>query len=215
MFKNCARAENEICLCQFGLYTGKSHILRTPGYQQQVHPARGRATGEQHCRGWCSGNETAESLGWTQKIHAWGGLQNEIQSTRIFVKSRKLSFPQKLPLETTFHPWNSAAYTCFFFSGWRSADGSAHTASWHIPKHRKHKGSRDLVHHLEIKLSSQACLPRLWLTAAAEHMLGSACKINHKIHTSRTVFLELWEQKDSKQLKHFQNQFSNNNLSSW
>lgn len=115
MFKNCARAENEICLCQFGLYTGKSHILRTPGYQQQVHPARGRATGEQHCRGWCSGNETAESLGWTQKIHAWGGLQNEIQSTRIFVKSRKLSFPQKLPLETTFHPWNSAAYTCFFF----------------------------------------------------------------------------------------------------
>lgn len=40
MFKNCARVENEICLCQFGLYTGKSHILRTPNCQQQVHPAQ-------------------------------------------------------------------------------------------------------------------------------------------------------------------------------
>lgn len=130
--------------------------------------------GEQHCKGWCSGNERAESLGWTQKIQAWGGLQNAIRSTSMFVKTRKSPFPQTLPLEITFHPWNSAAYS-WLFSGWCSSDGSAHTGSWHIPKHRKHKGSRDLVHHLEIKQSSQACLLRLWLTAAAQHMLGSAC----------------------------------------
>lgn len=145
-------------------------------------------------------------LGWAPE---WNPEHKDICKKQKIIIPTKTSFGNYLP------PLKFSCLYLFFFSGWRSADGSAHTASWHIPKHRKHKGSRDLVHHLEIKLSSQACLPRLWLTAAAEHMLGSACKINHKIHTSRTVFLELWEQKDSKQLKHFQNQFSNNNLSSW
>lgn len=101
MFKNYARVENEICLCQFGLYTGKSHILRTPNCQQQVHPAQCTATWRTALER-CSSSETAESLGWTQNPGPeWAPKQNpehkDICKNQEIIIPTKTSFGNCLP----------------------------------------------------------------------------------------------------------------------
>lgn len=118
MFKNYARVENEICLCQFGLYTGKSHILRTPSCQQQVHAAQCRATWRTALqrvmlRQWNSRkpwlNPEDPRLGWAPE---WNPEHKGICKKQEIIIPTKTSFGNYLP-PLKF----SCLYLTFFLAG--------------------------------------------------------------------------------------------------
>lgn len=108
--------ENELCLCQFGLYTGKSHILKSSKV-----PAAGTPSTLQNST--AGGDAQAKKTSRTQKIQAWGGLQNEIQS--IICKNQEII----IPIKTSFGNYHASLKFILFILGFFLADGSAHTGS--------------------------------------------------------------------------------------
>lgn len=176
----------------FALYATRSCSLNASNCQRQLRRAA-RCQPCQHHRGaGYTSNGQQKTSAEPDDRQAQGRLQNGIHRARISVRTENYILATNASFGNLLLRFK---FSCLelLFAAWRNADGTSGTKSWHVLSRRKHKGGRDLVHHLEVKHPELASLD----SASLQHLsTGLKCLLN-KSRASRMIFLtpKFWEQK--------------------